>query len=91
MIEDQFNLKDQPKKKVTILVFEDNSLNEFYAKFTYNSREDIIKCSKNEKISDIFDKFISKEKVKMDKIFFIYQGETITEDDLKKTYDQLAI
>ena len=54
MLEDQFNLSEKPKKEIKILVFNDNSEeDECYVKFSYNQREKIIKCSKNEKISSI--------------------------------------
>ena len=89
VIEDQFILKDNPKKKVKILVFDNIIQEEFFAKFNYNTREELIKCSKNEKITNIIDKFILKVKVKRDNILFLYNGESITEDDFNKTYDQL--
>ena len=90
VIEDQFNLNEKPKKKVKILVFDDVSQEDYFAKFNYNTREELIKCSKNEKINQIIDKFALKAKVKKDKILLLYKGEMITEDDFNKTYEQLA-
>ena len=92
MIEDQFNLSEKPKKEIKILVFNDNSEeDECYVKFSYNQREKIIKCSKNEKISSIWRKYASKANVNISEVYFLYNGEQINQDDLNnKTFYELA-
>ena len=88
VIEDQFNLNKS--KKIKILVFDNISQDEFYTKFKYTSHVILIKCTKNEKIIEIFEKFASKARVNITDLLFLYNGDTITEDDYQKTYYELA-
>ena len=91
-VEAQFELNENPKKTIKILVFNDISdEDECFVRFSYNSKEKIIKCNKNEKINVIWNKYASKAKVDISKLFFLYNGEKVTENDLEnKTFYQLA-
>ena len=93
IIEDQFELKDKSKIKneITILVFDNVSQDQYYVKFKYNAKDELIKCTKKEKINVICQKFTSKINVDISHLLLLYNGETIVKDDLdNKTFDDLA-
>jgi len=93
ILEDQFDLKEKSKKikKIKILVFDNVSPNEYFVKFMYNSKDELIKCKNNEKMNIICQRFASKAKADISKILLLYKGEVITKDDLdNKTFDELA-
>ena len=89
-VEVQLDLIENPKKKVKILVFDDISTDIYYISFLYDAKEETIKSSKNEKINTIYQKFASKAKVDISKIYLIYNGGIITQYDLEKTVNELA-
>ena len=45
--------------------------------FTYNGISTTIQCNKDEKMRDIFDKFVSKSNLDINKIQFLYGGNII--------------
>ena len=48
--------------------------------FNYKGKEATIECSKDEKMKDIFQKYILKSDFDINKIYFIYNGNRINED-----------
>ena len=55
--------------------------------FTYNGKNIIIQCKKEEKMEDIIKRFMNKENIKKDKLFFIYSGNNI---DTNLKYEELV-
>ena len=54
--------------------------------FVYNGNNIIIPCNINEKMKDIFNRFIIKEQINEKSIYYLYNGELINEE---LTYDQV--
>ena len=54
--------------------------------FVYNGNNVIIPCNTNEKMKDIFNRFIIKEQINEKSIYYLYNGELINEE---LTYEQV--
>ena len=76
-------------QKVEILVFDDPD-KEGTIKITYDGKDNIIRFNKEEKISNVIGQFVSKFRINMQKVFFLYGGGTISNDDLEKTFTQVT-
>ncbi len=48
--------------------------------FNFRGIETIIQCNINEKIKDIFNKFVNKVRIDISKLYFIYNGNKINND-----------
>ena len=48
--------------------------------FNYNNNKNIIQCNKNEKMKDIFNRFINKINIDGNNIYYIYSGNIINEE-----------
>jgi membrane-associated HD superfamily phosphohydrolase len=70
-------------------VFDDPDM-EASIKITYDGKENIIKFSKEEKISNVIGQFVSKFKINMQKVFFLYGGDRMNNEDLEKTFTQVT-
>ena len=81
------NLSNQ--QRVEILVFDDPD-KEGAINIQYNGNDNIIRFNKEEKISNVIGQFVSKFKINMQKVFFLYGGDTITNEDLEKTFTQVT-
>jgi len=81
------NLSNQ--QRTEILVFDDPD-KEGVINIQYNGNDNIIRFNKEEKISNVVGQFVSKFKIKMQKVFFLYGGDTITNEDLEKTFTQVT-
>ena len=77
------------EQKVEILVFDDPD-KEGTIKITYDGKDNIIRFNKDEKISNVIGQFVSKFRINMQKVFFLYGGGTISKDDLEKTFTQVT-
>ena len=56
--------------------------------FFYNGGNIIIHCNKNDKMKEIFEKFINKTQTDRNKIYYLYNGEKINKEEL--TFEELA-
>ena len=48
--------------------------------FIFEGKEYIIQCNKNEKMKDIFKKFISKAQIEYNSVYYLYKGDKINEE-----------
>ena len=51
--------------------------------FIYNGGNINIHCNKNDKMKEIFEKFINKVQIDRNKIYFLYNEEKINKEELK--------
>ena len=56
--------------------------------FDYNGKKTIIQCNNNEKLKDIFQKFLNKLGIAKDSVYFIYGSNTDINEEL--TFDNIA-
>jgi hypothetical protein len=77
------------EQRAEILVFDDPD-KEGAINIQYDGKDNIIRFNKEEKISNVIGQFVSKFKISMQKVFFLYGGDTITNDDLEKTFTQVT-
>ena len=52
----------------------------FNVEFIYKNNINIIQCNVNEKMKDIFNKFLSKNNIDKNSVFFLYSGNIINEE-----------
>ena len=45
--------------------------------FNYNETKTVIQCQKDEKMKDIFKRFLTKTKTDINKVYFLYGGIVI--------------
>ena len=86
-IEEQFRLKGD-KNKIKILVF-NNSNNKCYINFTYKERVIPIKYGENEILAHICTKLALKIKKKISDIYFLYNGDVLKKNDMKKKVKEI--
>ena len=55
--------------------------------FIYNDGNINIHCNKNDRMKEIFEKFINKTKIDRNKIYYLYNGEKINKEEL--TFEEL--
>lgn len=54
----------------------------FNIHFNYEGENLVIQCQKNEKMKEIFNKFIEKRRIDITSVYFIYSGNIIENDEL---------
>ena len=58
--------------------------------FEYNGMTTIVQCKENQKMIEIFNKFIYKAKLKDKEICYLYNGRKISNPDYKLTFNEIA-
>ena len=56
--------------------------------FDYNGKKTIIQCNNNEKLKDIFQKFLNKLGITKDSVYFIYGSNVVINEEL--TFDNIS-
>ena len=55
--------------------------------FLFNGNKFGVQCNSNDTLKDIFQKAASKIEKEFKNLFFLYQGNTITEEEMKSKYE----
>ena len=81
----QFNLGSEDNKQVELFVFQEIP---FSVKFTYKGVDYVVGAKGNEKMKNIFEKFVKKTNINLSKVFFSYSGDVMIDTE-EKTLDQV--
>ena len=74
------------KKRYEIIVYDEA----IQVKIGYSGKETYINMYENEKIEDILKRFANNNNKNFDDIYFLYNGDVITEDKYNLTFDNFA-
>ena len=56
------------------------------AEFNYDGNITIIQCNKNEKMGEIFKRFVTKTQIDINTVFFLFEGNLINEELIFEKY-----